>query len=84
MLLKLDSVGIEVATGSACSSGSLEPSHVLLSIGISHEDSHGSLRLTVGRLTTDQDIDYTAEQLPRVIEELRKMSPMGKREQATF
>ena len=78
MLLKLDSVGIEVATGSACSSGSLEPSHVLLSIGISHEDSHGSLRLTVGRLTTDQDIDYTAEQLPSVIEGLRKMSPMGK------
>ena len=84
MLLKLDSVGIEVATGSACSSGSLEPSHVLLSIGISHEDSHGSLRLTVGRLTTDQDIDYTAEQLPRVIEGLRKMSPMGKKGQATF
>lgn len=83
MLLKLDNVGIEVATGSACSSGSLEPSHVLLSIGISHEDSHGSLRLTVGRLTTDQDLDYTAEQLPRVIEELRKMSPMGKRGQAT-
>ena len=84
MLLKLDNVGIEVATGSACSSGSLEPSHVLLAIGISHEDSHGSLRLTVGRLTTDQDLDYTAEQLPRVIEELRKMSPMGKRGQATF
>lgn len=78
MLLKLDSVGIEVATGSACSSGSLEPSHVLLAMGISREDSHGSLRLTVGRLTTDQDLDYTAEQLPRVIEELRKMSPMGK------
>jgi cysteine desulfurase len=84
MLLKLDSVGIEVATGSACSSGSLEPSHVLLSIGISREDTHGSLRLTVGRLTTDQDIDYTAEQLPRVIEGLRKMSPMGKRGQATL
>lgn len=83
MLLKLDNVGIEVATGSACSSGSLEPSHVLLSIGISHEDSHGSLRLTVGRLTTDQDLDYTAEQLPRIIEELRKMSPMVKRGQAT-
>jgi len=78
MLLKLDSVGIEVATGSACSSGSLEPSHVLLAIGISREDSHGSLRLTVGRLTTEQDIDYVAEQLPQVIEELRKMSPMVK------
>ncbi len=84
MLLKLDSVGIEVATGSACSSGSLEPSHVLLSIGISREDTHGSLRLTVGRLTTDQDIDYTAEQLPRVIEGLRKMSPMGKTGQASL
>ncbi len=78
MLLKLDAVGIEVATGSACSSGSLEPSHVLLSIGISAEDAHGSLRLTVGRLTTEQDIDYVGEHLPRVVSELRKMSPIGK------
>jgi cysteine desulfurase len=78
MLLKLDNVGIEVATGSACSSGSLEPSHVLLALGISQEDSHGSLRLTVGRMTTEQDIKYTAGQIPLVIDELRRMSPLTK------
>lgn len=78
MLLKLDNAGIEVSTGSACSSGSLEPSHVLLAIGISQEDSHGSLRLTVGRMTTAKDIDYVAEKIPIVIEELRWMSPLGK------
>jgi len=78
MLLKLDTVGIAVATGSACSSGSPEPSHVLLSIGISPEDAHGSLRLTVGRLTTEKDIYYTNEQLPKVVSELRKISPMAR------
>jgi cysteine desulfurase len=83
MLLKLDNVGIEVATGSACSSGSLKPSHVLLALGISHEDSHGSLRLTVGRLTTETDIEYVSEHVPVVIEQLRQMSPMWKRGQAT-
>lgn len=78
MLLKLDAVGIEVATGSACSSGSLEPSHVLLSIGISREDAHGSLRLTIGRFTTEEDIDYVGAHLPKIVDELRKMSPIGK------
>lgn len=78
MLLKLDAIGIEVATGSACSSGSLEPSHVLLSIGITPEDAHGSLRLTIGRLTTEQDIDYVAEHLPKIVADLRRMSPIGK------
>ena len=76
MLLKLDTVGVAVATGSACSSGSSEPSHVLLAIGISPEDAHGSLRLTVGRLTREEDIDYANEQLPKVVSELRKISPM--------
>ncbi len=78
MLLKLDALGIEVATGSACSSGSLEPSHVLLSIGISPEDAHGSLRLTVGRLTMEEDIDYTCDNLPEIVKQLRTISPMGK------
>ncbi len=78
MLLKLDDVGIAVATGSACSSGSLEPSHVLLSIGVSPVDAHGSLRLTVGRLTTEEDVDYTIEQLPKIVNELRKISPITK------
>jgi cysteine desulfurase len=76
MLLKLDALGIEVSTGSACSSGSLEPSHVLLALGISPQDAHGSLRLTVGRLTTDEQIDYVIDHLPGVVEELRRMSPM--------
>jgi len=79
MLLKLDAVGIEGATGSACSSGSLEPSHVLLAIGISPEDAHGSLRFTVGRLTTERDIDYVSKHLPKIVAELRKMSAVGKK-----
>ena len=78
MLLRLDAIGIEVATGSACSSGSLEPSHVLLAIGISSEDTHGSLRLTIGRLTTEEDIDFVGENLPKIVDELRKMSAVGK------
>lgn len=76
MLLKLDALGIEAATGSACSSGSLEPSHVLVALGISREEVHGSLRMTVGRLTTEQDIDYVKEVFPKIVAELRKMSPM--------
>ena len=77
MLLRLDAVGIQVSTGSACSSGSLDPSHVLLALGISREDSHGSLRMTLGRLTTEQDIDYVDEHLPKIVDELRKMSAVG-------
>ena len=79
MLLKLDAVGIEVATGSACSSESIEPSHVLIATGVSPVDAHGSLRFTVGRLTTEDDIAYVEEHLPRVVEELRKMSPLIKK-----
>ena len=77
MLLRLDAVGIEVATGSACSTGSLEPSHVLLAIGVPPEDTHGSMRLTVGRLTTEEDIDYVIEKLPKIVEDLRHMSAIG-------
>ncbi|MBN2621600.1 cysteine desulfurase [candidate division WOR-3 bacterium] len=79
MLLKLDAVGIEVATGSACSSESLEPSHVLIATGISPVDAHGSLRFTVGRLTTEDDIAYVEQHLPRIIEELRIVSPFTKK-----
>lgn len=79
MLLKLNAVGIEVATGSACSSESLEPSHVLIATGVSPLDAHGSLRLTVGRLTTEDDIAFVEQHLPPVIEELRKMSPFTKK-----
>jgi cysteine desulfurase len=76
MLLQLDNKGIAVSTGSACSSGSLEPSHVLLSIGCPAEIAHGSLRISVGRYTTTEDIEYFLEVLPPIIERLRAMSPV--------
>lgn len=76
MLLQLDNKGIAVSTGSACSSGSLEPSHVLLSIGLAPEIAHGSLRVTVGRFTTEEDVDYLLAVLPPIVERLRAMSPV--------
>jgi len=79
MLLSLDMLGIAVSTGSACTSSSLEPSHVLLAIGLDHETAHGSLRITLGRWTTERDIDYFLEKLPPVVEKLRAMSPLYER-----
>lgn len=79
LILKLDSLGIAASTGSACSSLSLEPSHVLLAMGIPHEVAHGSLRLTLGKDTKEEDIDYTIESLEKVVEELRRISPYGKK-----
>jgi len=76
MLLSLDMLGIACSTGSACTSSSLEPSHVLLAIGLDHETAHGSLRITLGRWTTQADIDYLLEKLPRVVQKLRLMSPL--------
>ncbi len=76
LLLLLDMAGIMASTGSACSSASLEPSHVLLSIGVPVEQAHGSLRLSIGRDTTEEDIDYILERLPRIVERLRMMSPL--------
>jgi cysteine desulfurase len=76
MLLQLDNKGIAVSTGSACSSGSLEPSHVLLSIGLAPEIAHGSLRVTCGRFTTTEDVEYLLEVLPPIVERLRAMSPV--------
>jgi cysteine desulfurase len=78
MLLNLDMEGIAGSTGSACSSATLEPSHVLLSIGRPHEIAHGSIRFTLGRLTTDEDIDYVLDVFPKIVEKLRNMSPLYK------
>ena len=76
LLLWLDIAGICASTGSACSSASLEPSHVLLAMGIPHEKAHGSLRLSISRETTDEDIDYIVENVPKIVEKLRNMSPL--------
>lgn len=78
ILLNLDLEGICASTGSACSSGSLEPSHVLLALGLSHEQAHGSLRFTLGRWTTESDVDRVLEVLPGIISKLRAMSPLLK------
>lgn len=78
MLLRLDAAGIGASSGSACTSGSLEPSHVLLAMGIPHELAHGSLRLTLGKDTTEEDILYVLEVLPKVVSDLRALSPLGK------
>ena len=79
MLLQLDSKGIAVSTGSACSSGSLEPSHVLLSIGCPPEIAHGSLRVSMGRFTTEAHVDYFLEVFPPIVQRLRSMSPVYER-----
>jgi len=76
ILLNLDQYGIAASSGSACTSGSLEPSHVLMAMGFAHEVAHGSLRLTLGKDNTDQDIDRVLEVLPGIVEKLRRMSPL--------
>ena len=76
MILSLDMLGIACSTGSACSSSSLDPSHVLLAIGLPHEFSHGSLRFSLGRYTRESDIDAVLETLPQVVGRLRAMSPL--------
>ena len=76
MLLSLDMLGVACSTGSACTSSSLEPSHVLLAIGLDHATAHGSLRITLGRWSTEADIDYLLEKLPGVVQKLRAMSPL--------
>ena len=76
LLLMLDQYGICASSGSACTSGSLDPSHVLLSIGLKHEVAHGSLRLSIEEDVTDEDVDYILEVVPKVVERLRSMSPV--------
>lgn len=77
MLLSLDMKGIAISSGSACTSGSLEPSHALLAIGLTHEVAHGSLRLTMGKDNSQEDVDYFLAELPPIIDRLRAMSPLG-------
>ena len=79
LLLLLDMAGICASSGSACTSGSLDPSHVLLAIGLKHEVAHGSLRISINEDTTEEDIDYILEKLPPIIERLRSMSPLWER-----
>lgn len=76
ILLMLDINGVAASSGSACTSGSLDPSHVLLAMGLTHEVAHGSLRMTLSEFTTEQEIDYVLELLPKIVERLRAMSPL--------
>ena len=76
MLLNLDLKGIAASSGSACTSGSLDPSHVLLAMGLTHEIAHGSLRLTLGRENTEADVDFVLQEIPVIVERLREMSPL--------
>ncbi|TAN42487.1 MAG: cysteine desulfurase NifS [Candidatus Methanoperedens sp.] len=77
MILNLDMKGVAASTGSACSSKSLEPSHVLLATGLKHEEAHGSLRFTIGRGNTQDDVDYIISVLPEIVNKLRMISPLG-------
>ena len=76
ILLMLSQKGIAVSTGSACSSGSLEPSHVLRAIGVKPELAHGSIRFSLGRFNVKKDIDCVLKELPLIIKRLREMSPL--------
>lgn len=79
ILLKLDMKGIAASTGSACSTGELEPSHVLLALGLPHEIAHGSIRFSFSRFSTDEEVDYVLEVLPKIIQDLRDISPIYKK-----
>ncbi|MCL1848252.1 MAG: cysteine desulfurase NifS [Clostridiales bacterium] len=79
LLLSLDMKGVAASSGSACTSGSLDPSHVLLAIGLPHEVAHGSLRLSLSHYNTDEDVDYILAELPPIVERLRSISPVWER-----
>ena len=76
LLMRLDLAGVEGSSGSACTSGSLDPSHVLLAIGLPHEIAHGSLRLSLGIANTEEDVDTVLNVLPGIVSTLRAMSPL--------
>jgi cysteine desulfurase len=79
LVISLDLKGVAVSTGSACSSGSLEPSHVLTAIGKTPDEAHGSLRFSLNAMNTTEDVDYVLEVLPGIVERLRELSPHYKR-----
>ena len=76
ILIQLDLLGVAASSGSACSVGAVEPSHVLTAMGVPPEEAHGSLRLTLGRENTEEDVDYVLEVLPPIVERLRAISPL--------
>ena len=80
LILGLDMLGIQVSSGSACTSKTLEPSHVLLAIGLAHEEAHGSLVFTMGKQNLEEDVDYVVEVLPNVVKKLRALSPVTPKE----
>jgi cysteine desulfurase len=81
LILALRDEGVSAATGSACSSKTLEPSHTLISTGLLHEEAHGSLEFTLGRFNTEADVDRVIEVLPPIVERLRKLSPLYEAEE---
>jgi len=83
MLLSLDMMGVYASSGSACTAKTLEPSHVLLAIGLKHEEAHGSLMFTLGRNNTEEDVDYAASLMPSIVKRLRGMSPLTPKELKT-
>lgn len=83
MLLSLDMKGVYASSGSACTAKTLEPSHVLLAIGLKHEEAHGSLMFTLGRHNTEEDVDYAANLMPSIVKRLRNMSPLTPKELKT-
>ncbi len=80
LLLSLDMLGVAASSGSACTSKTLEPSHVLLAIGLKHEDAHGSLLFTLGKQNTEEDVDYVVNALPDIVKRLRSISPLTPKE----
>jgi len=80
MLLSLDMLGVAASSGSACTAKTLEPSHVLIALGLKHEEAHGSLLFTLGRQNTEEEVDYVIRVMPDIVKRLRKMSPLTPKE----